>query len=86
LAQLAFDAPVDRRSAGTPAALSKGIPTTTSDPQELNKGTLNRWSYLALQSGMADDPKVSLSPGVQGGVSDCLSPEQERKRNSLQQF
>jgi hypothetical protein len=40
-------------AAGTLAAL--GIPTTTSDPQELHEGTLNRWSYLVLQSGMALD-------------------------------
>jgi len=42
-------------AAGTPAALSKGIPTTTSDPQEWKEGTLYRWSSLVLPSGMADD-------------------------------
>jgi len=53
LAQLAFEAPVDRRCrAGGPL---KGIPTTTSDPQEWNDGTLHRWSYLVLQGVMADD-------------------------------
>src|SRR5207302_9968884 len=44
-------------AAGTPAALERysELKKTTSDPKELNEGTLNRLGYTLLQSDKTDD-------------------------------